>query len=351
MKKRNFFLCLLAALLVPALVVILQPARETSAAAKPSRPLTTAKAAPPVKSHDIDARATQTRSKTIQQFVETMGSWETAAGLDGDRIEEQLRGMITDENAEAILRALPPRFQGTYVANLLLSRWAARDRDGAIQWLAAQKNPTLFEVNAITKNWVEQDREGLERYLNDLPASAWKSLLLESTGRDALANNDPEQAFYLLRAMNDNSAKAPLLANAVQQWAQWDPRSAVEEIDKLPYSATRERLILAVASGFAMVNHDAAADWMRRSFPAGPALDRALAGVMQAWTSTGDPTKAVQWVTQLPDGATRNNAVDALVAAWNQENPETLKNWIGDLPEGPLRERATTALRMLVSTP
>lgn len=348
MKRPAFVFCLLTALVLPALVLVLRPAVDIpvgATAPAASKAVTTLSTRSPV------APVAQAQVETVRQFVETMGVWEAASGLEGDRLEEQLRALSTDENAEAILRALPPRFHGTYVGNLLLARWAAQDRDSAIQWLAGQDNPTLFEVNAVTKNWLVQDSEGLERYLSALPTSAWKSLLLESTGRDALTNEYPEQAFHLLRAMNDSPAKVPLLANAVQQWAQWDPHSAVEEINKLPDPAARERLILAVASGYAMASPDAAADWLRQSFTDGPTLDRGLAGVMQAWASTGEPSMAAQWVTRLPGGPTRDHALKELIAAWKQTSPGTLENWVSDLPDGPIRAQAAATLSSLVSTP
>ena len=346
MKRRDFALCLLASLLLPASIILLRPVGQNSlAVANPASPAPSP--APAVAPKAAPAPAPE----TILRFVQTIEAWETASGIDGDRLEEQLRDAITDENAEALLRSLPPRFHGTYVGNLLLGRWAARNRGAALRWLAAQSKPTLFEVNAAVKNWSVQDGAGLERYVDGLPPSAWKNLVLESTGRDALTHKDPELAFSLLQGMGDSPAKIPLLANAAQQWAQWDPRSAVEEINKLPAPAARERLILAVAGGYASVNPDAAADWLRQSFPDGATLDRGLAGVMQAWTSAGDPASAARWVTKLPPGPTRDHAFKELIAAWNHESSETLQNWLSTLPEGALRAQADAALGSLASLP
>jgi hypothetical protein len=339
MKRRPFAFCLLATLLLPASIILLRPPVESAAAASPAKPPAAA------------SSPTPTRAESISRFVETFAAWETASGLEGDQLEEQLRDMITDENAEALLRALPPRFHGTYVGNLLLGRWAAQDRDAALLWLSGQRKPTLFEVNAVVKNWSVQDGTGLERYVDSLPPSAWKNLVLESTGRDALTHKDPELAFSLLQGMAASPSKIPLLANAMQQWAQWDPRAAGEEINTLPDPAARERLILAVASGYALVNPDAAGDWLRQSFPDGATLDRGLAGVIQAWTSAGDPASAALWVTKLPSGPTRDHAFKELIAAWNEENPETLKNWLSTLPDAPLRAQADAALGALASLP
>jgi hypothetical protein len=355
MKRPAFVFCLLAALVLPALIFILWPAAKTPlVTAAPGAPGTTllpksSDAAPLAKSPG--ATVALTKEEAVQRFVETIGVWEAASGPEGDRIEEQLRNLMTDENAEAILRALPPRFHGTYVGNLLLGRWAARDRTSVIQWLAGQNNPTLFEVNAVTKDWVVQDSEGLQRYLDTLPASAWKSLVLESAARDALTYEAPELAFSLLEGVNENPAKVPLLARAAQQWAQWDPRAAVEAINKLPDSVGRERLILAVASGYALTNPDAAADWVRQSFAGGPTLDSALAGVMQAWVSTGDPARAVQWITRQPTGSTRDHVFKELIAAWKEANPDTLEYWMSTLPEGPIRAQAAAAISSLASLP
>ena len=361
MKRPASLFCLLAALALPALFFVLRPSAEIPVA-KTAPAASPAKASPPVASSAYPADAARpgaspvakapTQAETIRQFVGILGAWENASGLEGDRLEERLRNLITDENAEAILRAVPPRFHGTYVGNLLLARWAAQDRGGALQWLAARNNsPTISEVNAVTKDWILQDSGGLGRYLDALPESSWKSLVLESAGRDALTRDDPEQAFQLLKGMNDSPAKVPLLANAVQQWAEWDPRSAVAEINKLPDPAARERLILAVASGYAMASPDAAADWLRRSFVDGPTLDRGLAGVMQAWVSTGDPAAAIQWVTNLPAGPTRDHAFKGLIAAWNEADPQTLKHWMGTLSDGSLRAQAAAALGSLASAP
>jgi hypothetical protein len=348
MKRRPFTLCLLGALLLPASIILFRPAGNPSLDAE--KPASPAAAKPPAPAESPAAPAPP-QAETIRRFVQSFEAWETASGSAGDRLEEQLRDAITDENAGTLLRALPPRFHGTYVGNLLLTRWAAQDRGAAIHWLVAQTKPSLFEVNAVTKNWSVQDTDGLERYVDDLPPSPWKNLVLESTGRDALMHKDAELAFSLLQGMDDNPAKIPLLANAAQQWAQWDPRSAVEEINKLPDPAARERLILAVASGYALANPDAAADWLRQSFPEGATLDRGLAGVVQAWTSAGDPASAARWVTKLPAGSTRDRALRELIAAWNEESPDALKNWLSTLPEGGLRAQADAALGTLASLP
>ena len=346
MKRRDFALCLLAALLLPASIILLRPVGQNSfAVANPASPV-------PSPTPVVVPRAAETPApETIRRFVQTFEAWETESGLEGDRLEEQLRDTITDENAETLLRALPPRFHGTYVGNLLLARWAAKDRGAALHWLSAQTSPTLFEVNAVTKNWSVQDGAGLERYVDGLPPSAWKNLVRESTGRDALAHKDPELAFSLLQGMAANPSKVPLLANAAQQWAQWDPRSAVEEINKLPDPAARERLILAVAGGYALVQPDAAADWLRQSFPDGATLDRGLAGVMQAWTSAGDPASAALWATKLPPGPTRDHPVKEQNAPRTAEKPQTLKTRLSTRPDAPLRAQADAALGSLASLP
>lgn len=350
MKRRTFVLCLLAALFIPAILIVYHSDRLSTGEEKESN-LPIAEYSSHQTGANVAPRSAPVPRETVERFQQLISAWETSRGLDGDRLEEQLRALITDDNAEELLRAAPTRFHGTYVANLLLSRWAERDRGNALRWLADQQNQTLFEVNSVTKKWVVQDPEGLKHYLDGLPSSPWKNLLLESTGRDALMNQDPEQAFTLLRAMNDGPAKTPLLANAVQQWAQWDPRAVVDEIKKLPNQAMRERLVLSAASGYAMVNPIAAADWLLQSFTEGPSLDRGLAGVMQAWTSTSDPIAGAQWVSQLPAGHTRNQALKELIAAWNRENAGGLENWMSTLPDSPIRVEADAALKSLVSHP
>lgn len=351
MNKRAFIVCLLFALLAPALLVILRLSNNArvEAAQVSSAPARVSTSYSP--SGYAKANPSASPAETVATFLDTVRAWQKASGPEGDRLEEQLRSLITDENAEALLRAAPPDFRGTYVANLLLSRWASHNRDAAILWLAAQRNPTLFEVNAAAKNWVVQDPQSLSRYLDSLPASTWKSLLLESTGRDALTNRSPELAFSLLQGMNDGVTKTALLANAVQLWAQWDPASAVESINQLSGPAVRERLVLAVASGYAMANPSAAAEWLRKSFPEGPVLDRGLSGVVQASISSGVAAAAAQWLTKLPPGSTRDHAFRELIAGWSREDAETFENWLSALPEGPVRIQAESTLHALAAAP
>jgi hypothetical protein len=99
----------------------------------------------------------------------------------------------------------------------------------------------------------------------------------------------------------------------------------------------QERLIINVAAGYASANPEAAAEWLRQSFPPGETLDNGLAGVLNSWVTENDPTKAAHWILGLPQGSTRDHALKNLVTTWKESDPDGLTKWLEALPHDNLR--------------
>jgi hypothetical protein len=271
--------------------------------------------------------------KVVSRFIGRMASWETARHPESDRIEEELKAMITDDNAAVILQALPERFQSTYLGNEMLARWARRDRLAAVRWLGTRSEPTQIQILTAVRGWGGDDDAALLRHVDEQPAGAWKQRLTAGLAQDALIHHDPELAFSMAALLDPGGAQLRLMRDAAMKWSTWDPRAVLDQIERLPEAATQEKLIPYVAIGYASFAPQDAANWLLRSSVSGDSLAFGLAGVIQAWASRHDPAAAAKWIELLPRGPVRDRAVEALLSVWIERNPREAKGWIVRFPE------------------
>jgi hypothetical protein len=194
----------------------------------------------------------------------------------------------------------PGRWRST-LANAALFAWGFRDPGGAVRALETLEGPERAELHpSLIAGWARSgDTAGLSDYLFSRPASRERSqfigvlfdeLILLEHGREAIRNwaeSIPVDA--------PNQGKAAAFLTAGGALAQNDPKDAV-----------------ALYESHQMYEY------------AQPAL-RAIA---RRWVEFHDPRDLFAWLVTLPEGQSRNDAVDAGFSRWWANHPQAAASWL-----------------------
>jgi len=227
-----------------------------------------------------------------------------------------MMGARDDAAAEAIANRLltsdDPELQES-VGAMLVSSWSRRSPESAMRWLLANgqnASPNVFME--LGQQLAARDPRNAIAQSGQIPAAARESWI--NGVAQGYAQNDPQGAIDWLaqfRAEPWYDRAATAVAMSV---AQRDGATAARLIDDLGPERTgmqAQQLANTVATNWA--NHDpaAAADWAmdRRTEPERTTAVRNVVGI---W-SNQDPVAARQWTLRLPQGASRDGALTAVL--------------------------------------
>ena len=253
---------------------------------------------------------------------------------------------------------------------------------------ADRKSPIDFALSAL-KQELDPERRAqlLMQIVEALPGTELPhalELLEGAQDNDALelqqglvrrwAESEPSQAALWVSALEDNASRGPALVQVATAWANIDPDAAANWLQTLPqaeeatsgavlaftYEAARSRPLTALAAA-------------GRLAP-GPERDAALAHSISQWAGS-DPNQAYAWAATIPDpelrqqllavvltaagdygsiaaglaaqlnpGDQQNRVAVSIVQRWAQTSPETAAAWVAQFPDGPLRSAAVENL-------
>lgn len=221
----------------------------------------------------------------------------------------ELEAMVNDADTAEIVRALPPQLLETPFGLKVLERWGELDRKTALEWMANRDNPTEAQVAATVRGWMNQDQDNMLQYLAGLSPGPWKEKLLSTLGNEAIATQQPQEAILLIRQMQPGERQETLLGSAAFKWAESDTKAATEWINQIPDPELQMKMVGMVAGGYANFDPQGAAQWLIQSVPPGTTLDDGIRVVIGTWVQEDSTKKAEQWVEQLPEGSTKENAL------------------------------------------
>lgn len=180
--------------------------------------------------------------------------------------------------------------------------WHKKDKEAAIAWAADYNGPGNVSVRAyVLATRAEEDPE----------KAVQEFAVLQHAATDARELGD------LASVLGRNSARKNLpLARA---WAE-----------ALPVGVLQDRAINGVASTWVQTDAPAASEWIK-SLPAGTARDGA-ASVLAQTICKSDPAAAFEWAQSIQDAGKRHDSLRAVVAVWNEQNPDAAKAAVKDLP-------------------
>jgi hypothetical protein len=216
----------------------------------------------------------------------------------------------------------------------LLIAWAATDPIGAIEY--AKKNLKLDRLaqamSGIATTWAKDDPSAAWTWSRSLGTNNYSQThtVLEEIGRNDpalathlatdFASQQPDEAVTMcmtaMRGMtyNGNFDAAMKLATTVQF------RSPDEQAMLLNY----------MAGQWASFEPEKAAQWVQ-NLPEGQSRNQALVGLASSWAEKDAP-KAADFAEQLPAGQVRQTALRQAIGNWIMTDPVAASTWINQFP-------------------
>jgi hypothetical protein len=287
---------------------------------------------------------------------------------------------------------LPFSAEPSQLREKALSRWAAKDFDGALAWTLSQKRTevryaclatlacSLAEIDpkralefvathaktgeAMTAYsrlyglWAEKDYAAALASAQSAEPRFCSSLI--ATILEKRAEKEPREVLETIKALRNLSFATPAAQTALATWMKRDPTSAREWILKLGRGNLRRTAIyqsLQVAGPrdaqetrrwasenlkgkeletaldtiflFAAREDVEAALSDARVLPEGSARTSSLTAVTKC-LADADPERALKLADELPEGAARASAVSYVCQVWAQRDPRAAAQWAFD---------------------
>jgi hypothetical protein len=215
-----------------------------------------------------------------------------------DYIRLTLAGLLTDENAGSIVRALAPGHPDEEFILTAFSRWSTHDLPAAELWLQGQPNPSYGQTEVLAHAMVGNP-VAREVICDQLPVGPWRDALLECTSR-ALAADDAPAAVALAARLPAGQVKKRTLLAIADEWAQRDPLAAAHWMAMEPDAVLRDELIMTGAV---------------------------------ARTSV-DPLDAFHWALAIRSDDVFEQATERIGAVWADYAPRAANEFTGGLVSG-----------------
>lgn len=312
--------------------------RQQRRAPSASAALAVALAQPPVL--EIPA-APRPAISPVKAVLEKLVVWKAETDpLRRAAFQAELLALLTDANAEGIVRSLTPELLDTPIGEIALKRWASLDHFAAATWLALLPGgASELQAGLVTYGWLAQAREQLHAYVDGLPPGPWREQVLTAATNDALLLKAGPEAIGLLQRLPPATQRNEMLGWASTQWAMQNPTEAAAWVQQVNDPVLQLKLFGAVAVGYAWSDPAKAADLLRSSGVAESSDLTAVVSVMNIW-GTKNPAQAAQWAVDSLDGVARTQAIRCAVTAWGYQDLPAALRWIEGLPAGADRTQA-----------
>ncbi len=253
-------------------------------------------------------------------------------GAEEDETQSMLvlQAMLTDTNAAEIIQSLTADELDTPFGFEGIRHWMNADPVQASNWFAARPDTTRDQTGAVAQGWAA-DSTGLQKYVTQLPDSAWKQSFLQEAGSQ-MSVKDPAEAIKLAEQMNLGNDRTSLLQSVACDWAASDPNAALDWIASVKDPSLREQLVASAAQSYALTDPALASAWLVSMAKSDDLVKDSTLNIIQTWV-TKDPASAAKWVSQFPDGDTKLAAVDIVSKYWQQTDPNAVTTWIRNLAE------------------
>jgi hypothetical protein len=243
------------------------------------------------------------------------------------RLKEML-ALVTDANVAEIIHSLSAEEMNTPFGQGALHHWMQVDSVTASNWLAARPETTNDQTLTVANDWI-QNRDGLTKYLEQLPDTPWKQSLLENVSSET-AIKDPMAAIKLAQQMKPGDAQTNLLRAVACGWVSKDPNAALDWITSVTDPTLREQLTASAVQSYAVTDPAQAAIWLVQEVKSGELVKAAALNILNTWVIT-DPAAAADWAARFPEGDLKANAVQIVATRWQQTDPDAATAWIQSL--------------------
>lgn len=266
----------------------------------------------------------------------------------------QLMNKLTPENAEAAYAALRSKANGFEAAQsmgLFAYAWGSIDATKAM----ASMEENGGRMGGIMKGpilggWASSDPDAAIAWMADQEDNGEKTRM--SRGLIAgLARTDTAKATEYVTSLGEDgqgryvgviaSEEMKKGIGSAEEWALG------LESDQLKTDAMEE-----VARTYARQDLDKAADWVLNHTDDATSKD-AVAEVANELTERslkdGDMSSTIEWVSDLPDGAVKDEAMNEMFREWGQTEPGGASEYLNDLPDSPTKDYAVSAFAKEIS--
>jgi len=213
--------------------------------------------------------------------------------------------------------------------------------------------PFPYEVRDYIQDLSAKDWPAAENLLSHAPSARARNRIISAlayglnTERGTALSDLPKLGDLLtqVRTAKDETVLQPhqFSGNTTEElpalvaWMSQQPAGAMEEI--LPPLAERMR----------KENPEAAAAWLTQ-LPSGPVRTEALIANTSEW-ATANPQAAAQFSQNLPPGTDRDYAVLNTALAWQRNDPAAARQWLDSLPDSPAKTRALKGMTDAATPP
>ena len=219
--------------------------------------------------------------------------------------------------------------------NSILEVWGATNPNAALSWSDAHSDQIPKQVMnrklmAIFRGYAQSEPTAAFAQAFGLKEAnsvekRLKNNILSEVIEMQVRQGGLEVARLTVEAMQEGDTKNRLLAEMVDEWAQYDPTAAASYVNSLGESATTW-IKTSLISEWAESDPIAAADWLSNLDAEDPAFGRGTASIIREW-SQYDLSASAEWLNTLPASPELDRAVASYTFRAAQEDPANAMSW------------------------
>jgi hypothetical protein len=265
---------------------------------------------------------------------------ENTGGQDSWRYLSLLAHAWGTKDGKAALAAFGGlrRRESELAGSAALAAWAARDSEGAMQWLQernARKDPKADPrqeaalVRGMITGLARRDVDGALKYLmtmNEDQQGDYVGLLVDQKMKEGVA-----LAAEWSAQLPGERMRVTGMEVAGGQYLRRDFEGAIKWAESIAGRSDAHEAVADIANEMAGRNPQRAAAWVAE-LPAGPSQNHAFEDVFENWTHK-DPLAASLSLTAMTPGSGRDAAVQAFSATLARENPAAALTWAGTISD------------------
>lgn len=266
--------------------------------------------------------------------------------------------------------ALPVGIVNDSVTTELLNRWFGSSPGESLEWINAQPNPgplilkaavaalanthpaeaaallgkpmparALFDcTRTLVAMWAISDPIAASRWLQSRPMDR-TNLAAATTLVGPLAKKDPATAFAFYRTLPTDANLGEITRNLADGLSG---QAAFDWLVTLPPSSATTAALADAARRMNFVEPAEYLSLLGRAAP-GPQQDAIYIAATRRQLES-NPAGTAEWLRNLPNPATRDSVLSAIVADWTYKSPSTAAAYAQTLPAGPVLDEFTVRL-------
>ena len=242
---------------------------------------------------------------------------------------------------ETALRSATSGDQSSFFS--VLSQWVREDHVAAQRAVAKVTGQLGDQARLVLLQLMaDKDPEAAWAYAKEFPPPAGRFSYWDPRAQviGRWSRTDPRKAIDAALTLEDQNIRNRALAEAINSWAGADFPAAIAYAGTVKDVALRGLMVAALARN---QNADPATmfNLLVEQAPAGDIFRNAVSNLMGRWAQT-NPREAAAATLQLPPGEALNSAVSRLAQEWvlSATDKSEVLAWVSQLPEGRARSEA-----------